>query len=67
MFDSAEQVSSEGLVPNEVDMASLPDTLDIHQQGKNPSHHEIYPKEPMSEAAFNEELGKIKVKGGCGA
>jgi hypothetical protein len=48
-------------------MASLPDTLDIHQQGKNPSHHEIYPKEPMSEAAFNEELGKIKVKGGCGA
>lgn len=43
VFDNAESVSSKGFVPNEVDLDSVPDSLQIIQRGKDPTHFEITP------------------------
>ncbi len=43
LFHNPESVSSKGFVPHEIDMATVPDTLQIKQRGADPAHFEIMP------------------------
>jgi hypothetical protein len=53
-------VSGKGFTPHEIDPASVPDSLRIIQRGKDPTHFEIVPKEPMTEADYRDALAKIR-------
>lgn len=44
VFDNPNSVSSNGFVPHKVDQSTVPDTLQIIQRGKDPSHFETTPK-----------------------
>lgn len=44
VFDRPDDVTAKGMVPHEVDQASVPESLQIQRQGDNPHHHEIVPK-----------------------
>lgn len=44
VFDNPGSVSSKGFVPHKIDQGSVPDSLQIIQRGKDPSHFEITPK-----------------------
>jgi RHS repeat-associated protein len=60
VFDNPTSVSSKGFTPHEIDPASVPDSLRIIQRGKDPTHFEIVPKEPMTEADYRDALAKIR-------
>ncbi|MVO18482.1 hypothetical protein [Parasedimentitalea huanghaiensis] len=44
VFDNPESVASKGFDPHQIDRSTVPDTLDIIQRGRDPSHFEIAPK-----------------------
>jgi hypothetical protein len=67
VFDNEASVTSKGFVAHEIDMSTVPDSLQVIQRGNDPKHFEIVPKKAMSEETFKAELDKIKtVSGGCG-
>ncbi|WP_282095867.1 hypothetical protein [Epibacterium ulvae] len=44
VFDNPESVASKGFDPHRIDRSTVPDSLDIIQRGRDPSHFEIVPK-----------------------
>jgi RHS repeat-associated protein len=62
VFDNPASVSSKGFTPNEIDMSTVSDKLQIKQRGADLHHYEIMPKNPMMEAEYKLELSKIKCK-----
>lgn len=65
VFNNPESVRSKGFIANEIDMDTVPDTLQIKQRAKDPKHFEVMPKQPMPLDIYKEELGKIKTKVPC--
>lgn len=64
VFDNPDSVSSKGYVPHEVDMKSVPDSLQIQQRGSDPAHFEIMPKPGanLTPSQFTEACQSIACK-----
>jgi len=64
VFDNAASVEATGRVAHEVDLSTVPDSLQITQRGQNPAHYEISPAPgaQLTPDRFQEELGCIRCK-----
>lgn len=62
VFNNPESVSSRGFFPNEIDLSTIPEDLQIKQRGNDLNHYEIMPKESMELDDYIESLNKIECK-----
>ncbi len=64
VFDNPDSVASKGFVPNEVDMNSAPESLQIKQVGQDLHHYEIMPRPDarLTPEEFVDACSKISCK-----
>lgn len=64
LFDNPVSIEGKGFVPNELDMDSVPSSLQIIQRGADPRHFEIVPSPgaDLTPAQYAQELAQIRTK-----
>jgi RHS repeat-associated protein len=64
VFDNAGSLEARGFKPNEVDLSTVPSSLQIQQIGKDPRHYEITPTKDanLTPKQFTDACNQIKCK-----